>query len=154
MSLVFLHNSLLACLPGMHKFLFPIQCSSQTRAENLPAVPHLFQTAPASLSQDSASVGMGAALSFRVPLLMWGFSSIKYNIPSHLERDLIWPRREAVPEEVGKHQWERQRKKMSLSQPKGDFWWWAPRFSNQLQLCLALWTSSPILEVMLTILVL
>lgn len=82
------------------------------------------------------------------------FFSIKYNIPSHLERDLIWPRGEAVPEEVGKHKWERQRNKLSLSQPKEDFWWWAPRFSNQLKLCLAFWTLSPILEVMLTILVL
>lgn len=73
MSLVFLHNSVLACLPGTHKFPFPIHHSSQTRAENLPAVPHLLLTAPMSLSQDSASVGMGATSSFSVSVLMWLF---------------------------------------------------------------------------------
>lgn len=59
------------------------------------------------------------------PSLCWCgfFSSIKYDTLSHLQRDLIWPRGEAVPEEVGKHKWERQRKKLSLSQSKGDFWW-------------------------------
>ena len=88
---------------------------------------------------------------FEISCLCWyrGFSPL--NIVFHLERHLTWHRGEEAPEEVGKHKWERQRKKLSLSQPKGDSWWWSCQFSNHLELCFALWTLSPILEVMLTI---
>lgn len=87
MSLLFLHNSLFACLAGMHKFLFPIHSGSHTRAENPPAVPNIFQSAPMGFSQDPASLGMGATSSFGVSMLMWGFFSLLNIISCLIERE-------------------------------------------------------------------
>lgn len=97
MNLVFFHNSLLSCLPGMHKFPYTTEAKQKTCLLSLvssrqhPQVPHrtlhLWKW-----DQLRAFVS-----------LFWckGFFSLKYNIPSHLERHLIWPRREAVPERWG-----------------------------------------------------